>query len=544
MKKISWLELRSKWSEFRLSKNHKYLPEAWIIWWKESTAMFNIAWMQQIIPYLSGKEHPLGTRLFNIQKCIRTVDIDEVGDASHQTFFEMMWNRSLWDYFKKDSIDWSREFLVDVLWFDKEKLAATVFEWDDGSPIDSESAWYWKKYLPENRIAYLPADNNRRSPWPVWPCGPDTEIFYRVGESNFPPADSNPWNDEDNWLEVRNNVFMEYYRDEKWVLTKLAKQNVDTWMWFERMCKVLQSKDSAYDTDVFDYILADIEKIVKKKYIFTKGDLGFQEMPACWKKDIVSMRIIADHTRTAFFMIKDGINPSNEGRGYVLRRLIRRMYYNLISLKKLSEADLKLLFTNIFSSISSNFDLKIDIQTIAETIQKECIQFQKTIDNWQKMLNEILEKNAKTKSITWKDAFQLYDTFWFPLELTREIAKENWFQIDEDAFLQEMQIQQDRSRKWSKDKFTIDVDRGKHVVWFPATKFLWYDISHCEHKEAILLKDFEINNQRILIFDSTPFYAEAWWQNWDIWTIILDSWEKLGVIDVKKYEWVFLHFVK
>ncbi len=537
MKKISWLELRSKWNEFRLSKNHKYLTEASLIWWKESTAMFNIAWMQQLIPYLSGKQHQLGKRLFNIQKCIRTVDIDEVGDASHLTFFEMMWNRSLWDYFKKDSIDWSWEFLVDVLWFDKEKLAATVFQWDDWSPIDEESAWYWKKYLPENRIAYLPAKNNRRSPWPVWPCGPDSEIFYWVWESKLPPKDSNPGTDEDNRLEVRNNVFMEYYRSEDWKLTKLDNQNVDTWMWFERMCKVLQSKDSVYDTDIFDYIITAIEKSLKQKY----------------SSNHKRFRIISDHTRTSFFMIKDGINPSNEGRGYVLRRLIRRMYYNLISLKKLSESDLKNLFENICSGITTNFDLKIDIKSIVDTLQKECIQFQKTIDNWQKMLNEILERNSKSKLILWKDAFQLYDTFWFPLELTREIAQENWFKIDEDWFQQEMEAQQERSRKWSKDKFTIDVDRGKHVSWLPATKFLWYNISHCEewNDAAILLKDFEINPakdgagwQRILVFDSSPFYAESWWQNWDTWTIILDSWEKLEVVDVKKYEWVFLHFVK
>ncbi|MFZ2151259.1 MAG: alanine--tRNA ligase [Candidatus Absconditicoccaceae bacterium] len=526
MKKISGLELRSKWNEFRGSKNHKYLPEASLIGGKESTAMFNIAGMQQLIPYLSGKKHPLGTRLFNIQKCIRTVDIDEVGDASHLTFFEMMGNRSLGDYFKKDSIDWSREFLVDVLGFDPEKLAATVFQGDDGSPIDQESAGYWKKYLPSNRIAYLPAKNNRRSPGPVGPCGPDSEIFYRVGKSKLPPQDSNPGTDEDNRLEVRNNVFMEYYRSEDGKLTKLDNQNVDTGMGFERMCKVLQSKDSVYDTDIFDYILKEIEKYLKLKYIGNE------------KK----FRIISDHIRTSFFMIKDGINPSNEGRGYVLRRLIRRMYYSLISLEKLSESDLKKLFTNICSSISTNFDLKIDIQTISDTLQKECIQFQKTIDNGQRMLSEILEKNSKTKLILGKDAFMLYDTFGFPLELTKEIAKENGFQIDEDGFQQEMQLQQDRSRKGSKDKFTIDVDRGKHVAGLSATKFLGYKNLNSDNPK--LLKDFDVNGQRILVFDSSPFYAESGGQNGDIGTIILDSGERLEVIDVKKYEGVFLHFVK
>ncbi len=531
MKKISWPELRIKRNDFRFSKQHKYLPEASLIGWKESTAMFNIAWMQQLIPYLSGKKHPLGTRLFNIQKCIRTVDIDEVGDASHQTFFEMMWNRSLWDYFKKDAIDWSREFLVDVLWFDPDKLAATVFEWDEGAPRDDQSAWYRKKYLPANRIAYLPAKNNRWSPWPVWPCGPDTEIFYRVGSDPLPPQDSNPWNDEDNRLEVWNNVFMEYYRDETGKLSKLENQNVDTWMWFERMCKVLQSKDSAYETDVFDYIISHIEKSLKIKY----------------KTNERRVRIMADHLRTSFFMIKDGINPSNEGRGYVLRRLIRRMYYNLISLQKISQSDLQNFFTNIYGSIASNFDLQIDVQSIVDTIQKECIQFQKTIDNWQKMLNEILEKNSKTNLIDWKDAFKLYDTYGFPLELTREIAQENWFQIDEDWFTKEMETQQERSRKWSKNKFTIDVDRSKYLTWLPATKFIGYDItSHCEewNDTAILLKDFDVNRQRIVVFDQTPFYAESWWQTGDVWKIILDSWEILEVVSVKKYEWIFLHFVK
>lgn len=533
MKKISWEELRNKWNEFWLSKNHKYLPEASIIWWKESTAMFNIAWMQQLIPYLSGKEHEMWKRLFNIQKCIRTVDIDEVWDSSHLTLFEMMGNWSLGDYFKKDAIDWSREFLVDVLWFEKEKLAVTVFEWDENTPRDDESAWYRKKYLWENRIAYLPADNNRWSPGPVWPCGPDSEIFYRVWKEKLPPDNSNPWNDEHNWLEVRNNVFMEFYRDETWKLSKLENQNVDTWMWFERMCKVLQNKDSVYETDVFDYIIANIESSLKIKYKWNEKRI----------------RIISDHIRTSFFMIKDNISPSNEGRWYVLRRLIRRMYYSLISFKKISESDLKNLFKNIFSSIAEHFSLQVSIDNIVDIVQKECIQFQKTIDNWQKILNDMIIKNSDGQKISWRNAFMLYDTYWFPIELTREIAQENWINIDESWFLKEMEIQQERSRKWSKDKFTIDVDWWKYVAGLPSTKFIWYE--NLSFDKQKLLKDFEINSgedwtgwQRILVFDKSPFYAESWWQKWDYGWITLDNWEKLEVIDVKKYEWVFLHFVR
>lgn len=526
MKTISGPELREKWNQFRLSKNHKYLPEASLIWWKESTAMFNIAGMQQIIPYLSGKEHPFGERLFNIQKCIRTVDIDDVGDASHLTFFEMMWNRSLGDYFKKEAVDRSREFLVDVLGFDKEKLAATVFEWDKDSPRDEETAGYWKKYLPENKIAYLPADNNRRSPGPVWPCGPDTEIFYRVGESEFPTSASNPWNDEKNWLEIWNNVFMEFYKSDDGKLTKLDKQNVDTGMWYERMCKVLQQKNSVYETDIFDYILTDISKSLNMDY----------------DSNIRKFRIIADHTRTSFFMIKDGISPSNEWRWYVLRRLIRRMYYNLSSLKKVSESDLKDLLTNIAKNIVAKFSLDVDLENIVQIILKECLQFQKTIENGQKMIGEFFQKSANSKKLSWKDIFMLYDTFGFPIELTRELASEKWFQLDEAGFDNEMIQQQERSRRWSKDKFTMNVDRSKHVAGIEATKFIGYE--QLESDQVKLLKDFNLEDQRILIFDKTPFYAESGWQVGDKWIIELESGEKLKVKEVKKYEWVFLHFVE
>lgn len=526
MKTISGPELREKWNQFRLSKDHKYLPESSVIWWKESTAMFNIAWMQQLIPYLSGKEHPFGKRLFNIQKCIRTVDIDDVGDASHCTFFEMMGNRSLWDYFKKEAVDRSREFLVDVLWFDKEKLAATVFQWDEEAPRDEETAGYWKKYLPENRIAYLPADNNRRSPGPIGPCGPDTEIFYRVGESELPPVNSNPGTDEKNRLEIWNNVFMEFYRGDDGKLTKLTNQNVDTWMGYERMCKVLQQKNSVYETDVFDYILAELSNNLNIDY----------------NSDIRRFRIISDHTRTSFFMIKDGITPSNEWRGYVLRRLIRRMYYNLSTLKKISESELKTILTNVAKNIVAKFSLDVDLENIVQTILKECLQFQKTIENGQKMIGEFFSKSTDSKKLSGKDIFMLYDTFGFPIELTRELASEKWFQIDEEWFQKEMEQQQERSRKWSKDKFTIDVDRWKHVSGLPATKFVWYQT--LESDQINLLKDFEVQWQRILVFDQTPFYAESGWQVGDKWVIELDNWEALKIKEVKKYEWVFLHFVE
>ena len=207
-------DLRLLRQKFRTDKNHQHLPEASLIADKSSTAMFNLAGMQQLIPYFSGKEHPLGRRLFNIQKCVRTIDIDQVGDDTHLTMFEMMGNRSLGDYFKKESIQRSWEFLTGEEWLhvDKRKIAVTVFAGDDNAPRDEESATYWKEVGVE-KISYLGADDNRRSPGPVGPCGPDTEIFYRIGEG-LPPADSDVGSDPDNWMEIWNNVFMQYYRDD------------------------------------------------------------------------------------------------------------------------------------------------------------------------------------------------------------------------------------------------------------------------------------------------------------------------------------------
>lgn len=215
MKNLTSSQLRQIRTDFRTSKNHRELQEVSLIAEKSSTALFNVAGMQPLIPYLMGKEHPLGKRLFDIQKCVRTVDIEEVGDASHLTFFEMMGNWSLGDYFKKEAVSWSWEFLTKYLEMDPRKIAITVFEGDESAPRDEETAKYRAEAgLDPSRISYLPADNNRRSPGPVGPCGPDTEIFYRVGKSDFPPEGSNVKDDEDNRMEIWNNVFMEYYRDD------------------------------------------------------------------------------------------------------------------------------------------------------------------------------------------------------------------------------------------------------------------------------------------------------------------------------------------
>lgn len=651
MKTISGKELKQEWKKFREAKKHIWLPEAPLIGGKESTAMFNIAGMQQLIPYLSGQAHPLGKRLFNIQKCIRTVDIDEVGDASHLTFFEMMGNWSLGDYFKQDAVQWSWEFLTEVLWFDTEKLAATVFEWDNEVSKDEETIWYRKQAgLDEKRICAMSADDNRRSPGPVGPCGPCTEIYYRVGKAKLPPKNSTPRTDEKNWLEIRNNVFMQYYRsrrviltdawhclydnttgkikdthllmqlksrsdawgkvimvsnnpdvawfekvpfvmdiftlsnnpsktdptyfeqllkkynllpdeviyfdhkqehrdaaekagikltklysdfesvkdfidDNKYKLVKLAEQNVDTWMGFERMCTVLQQQKSVYETDVFSSLL----KIITE----------FVWLPYAWNAR--RYRIIVDHLRTAFFLVQDGVLPSNEGRGYVLRRLVRRMYYNILLLTQVDNKTLSTFLKSIVKEIVSLFDLSWNFDAVVSVLEKETIQFQKTITNGQKLLQDIMA-SSKKKTILGQDAFKLYDTFWFPVELTKEIALEKWFTVDVEWFEQEMQAQQQRSRAGSKDMFKQDVDWSKYIADVPATKFVWYETMKAD--QIKLLKDFEVGGQRILIFDQTPLYAESGGQVSDSGVVILDSGEQLQIKEVKKYEGVFLHFVE
>lgn len=525
MKKISSKQLRNHWNQFRLSKQHIYLPESSLIGGKESTAMFTIAGMQQLIPYLSGKEHPLGKKLFNIQKCIRTVDIDEVGDASHLTFFEMMGNRSLGAYFKKEAVQWSREFLVDELWFDPKKLAVTVFEWDKDAPRDDETAGYRKSMgMPEDKIAYMWADNNRRSPGPVGPCWPDTEIFYRVGKGKFPPKDSNPKTDEDNRLEIWNNVFMEFYRDDTGKLTKLKNQNVDTGMWFERMAKVLQEKETVFDTDIFDSLIGLIERTLDIKY---KGNER-------------RCRIIADHIRTSFFLIAHDIIPSNEWRGYVLRRLIRRMYYNFMLLKSVPEEVFDIFLTTIVEFVDWLMETKANTKNISVVLIKEVHQFQKTITHGQKLLDELIKSTDK-KIISWKDIFKLYDTFWFPLELTKEIVEEQWLHLDIPWFEQEMAAQQERSRQWSKDMFKQWIDRASYLQWIPPTKFVGYETMEADNIKV--LKDFDVWWQRILVFDSTPFYAESWGQMWDYGVVMLDDGKQVNVVQVQKYNWIFLHFV-
>ena len=434
---ITSTEIRQKFLEFFKTKNHAIIESASLVPENDPSVLFNTAWMQPLIPYLLWEKHPMGTRLADVQKCIRTNDIDEVWDDTHFTFFEMLWNWSLWDYFKEDSIKWSYELLTDSKWFwiNPDHLAVTVYEWDEVAPI-------WKSLgIPDSRISFMWAKDNWWAAGPTWPCGPDTEIFYWVWE--WEPR----WNvkeNEDEWMEIWNNVFMEYNRLEDWKLEKLPAQNVDTWMWLERITRTLNKRVSCYDTDIFEDVMLKIKSIV--------GEENYIERSA---------RIIADHLRAATHMIADWVIPKNVDQWYILRRLIRRairefykMNYEEPIVSEISEIYIK-KFENVYLSIKNNKE------KIIEELRKEEEKFGKTIKDWIKEFEKLLRgfhiaferSGQKITQIAWDKVFRLYDTYWFPIEMTEELARENWLTIDKDGFKAAFEKHQELSRTASEWKF-------------------------------------------------------------------------------------------
>lgn len=529
---VSSQEIWNLWNNFWRAKNHTFLPQASLIADKSSTALFNVAGMQPLIPYLSGQEHPLGTRLYNIQPCIRTNDLEEVGDDSHHTMFFMMGNRSLGDYFKKDAVTRSREFLTEYLHLDPRKLAVTVYEGDAEVPEDNETAILWKlQGIPEHKISYLTADDNRWSPGPVWPCGPCTEIYYWIGEGEFPGEGDNVKKDDSQRLEIWNNVFMEYYRDEKGTLSKLTKQNVDTGMGFERICKVLQQKKSPYETDLFLPIIQVIEEGAQQSYHIHQK----------------TMRIIADHMRSSTFLIAEWLIPSNEGRWYVLRRIIRRTYFQLYELTGGNYSFQNLIHTiqKIIDTIITHYNNQAPFldqknKIIKDIIEKELTQFAKTLTQGQKILEKYIIELWSHKVLSGEKIFMLYDTFGFPVELTQEITQTKGITLDNDWFLQAMEQAKEKSRTNTAKINTKDIDRSIHTAWIQPTHFVGYTIFESDSQ---CLKTLEFDGYKVLIFDTTPFYATMGWQLHDIGTIE-DNGVTYTVFDVQQYNGIFLHFVR
>lgn len=432
-------ELRSKYIEFFKSKNHVEISGQSLIPENDPSVLFTTAGMHPLVPYLLGETHPAGTRLTDYQKCVRTGDIEEVGDPSHLTFFEMLGNWSLGDYFKKESIAFSYEFLTSPQWLglDPRKLSVTVFAGDESAPRDEEAASYWKENgMPADKIAYLPASDNWWAAGPTGPCGPDTEIFYWVGEG-LPPEGSNKGTDSENWMEIWNNVFMQFNRVDEKTLEKLPKQNVDTGMGLERTNCILQGKTSVYLTEVFQPIISVIERLTAYSY-------GSDE-----EKDR-SVRIIADHSRASVFILGDqkGVSPSNVGAGYVLRRLIRRAVRHGMKL-----GIEKSFLAEVAQSVIDNFkcaypELEQNSEKIKTELTAEEEKFRLTLKKgeaeFQKLLPNLM-KNPK-KEISGKVAFRLYDTFGYPLELTQELGAENGFTVDVEGFKEAERKHQEASK--------------------------------------------------------------------------------------------------
>ena len=439
--KLKTIDLKETYLKFFESKGHKIIPSAPIIPENDPTCLFNTAGMQPLVPYLKGEPHPEGKRLVDVQKCFRTNDLDAIGDTTHHTFFEMLGNWSLGDYFKKESISWSFEFLTKELEIPVEKLAVTVFKGNDIVPADTESAEIWESLgINKNKIAYLEEENNW---WPnmelLGPCGPDTEIFYWRSEKPVPEK-FDP--EDETWVEIWNNVFMQYNHEQDGTFTPLKNKNVDTGLGVERVTAILEGLTDNYKSSVWREIIQKIEEI---------SGLSYDN-----EEYTRSMRIIADHIRAIVIIAGDdaGIKPSNTDQGYILRRLIRR---TIRYAKKLNidinsdwEQQLAELIINKYSKYYG--ELERNKNDILETLKNEKIKFNRTLEHGLKEFEKVV-RNIEEDTINKDIAFRLYDTFGFPIELTEELAGELGLKVDTEGFKQKFAEHQEKSRQGSTGKF-------------------------------------------------------------------------------------------
>ena len=514
MKQYTSKELRNIWKEFYKERGHVDVGAVSLVSDGSTGVMFNVAGMQPLMPYLLGQKHPLGTRLCNVQGCVRTNDIDSVGDKSHVTFFEMMGSWSLGDYFKEDRCKWSYELLTGVFGFDKEHLAATVFAGDENAPRDEEGAKCRidSGFLPEN-IYYLPAEDN----W--WgleygPCGPDSEMFYIADVPDCGP-DCGPGCSCGKYTELGNDVFMQYEKHKDGHLTPLAKKNVDTGWGLERILAFLNGTKDVYKTDLFAPVIAFIEK--KSGSSYDNDD-----------EKTRSMRVLADHMRTSVMLIGDEARlvPANGGAGYVLRRLIRRavrhgriLGFATEDLLEIARIFMDEVYSEGFETLTSNREF------VLSELKKEIDRFTATIENGMKEFVKILEPAEKSsdKRISGKDAFYLYDTFGFPLELTVEMAGEKGVSVDEEGFASSMEEQKQKAREGA--NFSIRSSAGDNAVFDGlddslVTGFSGYTLTEDKGKIIAIGSDTLIDEagegtQCIIVTDNTPFYATMGGQKGD-----------------------------
>lgn len=474
------MNLKDLYINYFVSKGHKQIPSAPVVPENDASVLFNTAGMQPLIPYLMGMAHPYGTRLCDYQKCIRTNDLDEVGDTYHHTFFEMLGNWSLGDYFKKDAITYSFEFLTKVLNIPVERLGVTVFAGNDTIPFDEESKNIWLSLgIPEERIAATSEDN-------FWiagetgPCGPDSEMFYWRSDDEIPKV----FDPEDKrWVEIWNDVFMQYEKKADGTVIELPKKNVDTGMGVERTTAILEGVNDNYASSIWHDVIEKIEEISGKSY----------------KDDYLSMRIIADHIRTSVFILGDdaGVVPSNTDRGYILRRLIRRMIRHARKLNIGLNSDFEVALAELIINKYSKYyeELSKNKERIIDELTKEKVKFSKTLEKGLK----VFEKETANLDKIDKDlAFKLYDTYGFPIELTCELAEEKNMEVDTEGFKEKFKEHQEKSRTASKGMFKggLAGDSETETKYHTATHLLNAALK-ITVSEDVHQKGSNINNERM-----------------------------------------------
>lgn len=429
------IEIRNKYLKFFENHGHKVIPSAPLIPENDPSVLFNTAGMQPLVPYLLGQKHPSGTRLTDYQKCVRTNDIDEVGDNRHLTYFEMLGNWSLGDYFKDESIAMSYEFLTKELGIPNEKLSVTCFAGDEDCDKDLVSYEAWKRAgIPDERIYFFGKDDNWWIAGEEGPCGPDTEMFYDTGKPKCSP-DCNPSCGCGKYVEIWNNVFMEFYKDKNGY-SKLAQRNVDTGLGLERMTMLLEGKETPFEIELFAPTMEKLESL-------QKVDL------------IQSRRIVAEHLRSSMMIINDGGRPANVDRGYILRRLLRRMTRHLNKLG----VDLNLLPEIIATSIEALKEMYPELETNKDEITKVIVdeknKFMKTLQNGEREFEKVAQrtKNAGKEVIDSAAVFNLYETYGFPSEMTVELAEEAGLKVDLEDFQKLFKEHQEKSRMGSEQKF-------------------------------------------------------------------------------------------
>jgi len=469
---ITRKELIKKYLKFFESKGHKVIPSASLIPENDPTTLFISAGMHPLVPYLLGQKHPLGKRIVNVQKCIRTRDINEVGDSTHHTFFEMLGNWSLGDYWKKQAIEMSFELATKEYKFPIERLAVSIFKGDKNAPKDTESEEIWLSLgIPKERIAFLGKEDNWWGPaGKTGPCGPDTEMFYwklnnKLAPKKFDASDKN-------WVEIWNDVLMEYNKDKKGNYNEAKQKNIDNGRGVERILAVINGFDDNYLTEIWQPIIKKIEKLSGKKY----------------KGNEKSMRIIADHVKTAVFIIADGIVPGNSEQGYVLRRLIRRaIRYG----KKLEIKDFTTKIAEPVFKIYGDYpELKKNKKKIIEELEKEENRFLESLEKGMKIF---LNLTKGKKNLSGKDAFLLYQSYGFPIEMIKELAEEKGSNIDEKGFEKELKKHQELSRKSTKGKFSAGLaDTSEQTAKY-------HTATHLLHKalKVVLEKDVQQRGSNI-----------------------------------------------